>query len=207
MDGVSGIVLAGGRGTRLGGVNKALLDIAGRTTLQRLLDTLAGLAPEMILVVNDESLARTPNVRIVRDPDPHAGVLPAMLAALEVATRPLSVLVACDMPFLNRTLLDWMVETGLDYDVVIPRVEEQLQPMHAVYRRDACRDAVAAALARGDRRMISFLDHLRVREVGEQELRRLDPELLSFFNINTREDLDRAREIAGAGSRPSAAPG
>lgn len=201
---VSGIVLAGGRGTRLGGVNKALLDIGGQTTLERVLEALGDLVAETILVVNDESLVGTRDVRIVRDPDPHAGVLPAMLAALEVATGSLCVLVACDMPFLDRALLGWMVQTGLEHDVVIPRIGEQLQPMHAVYRREACCEAVAVALARGDRRMISFLDGLRVREIGEAELRRLDPELQSFFNINTAENLDRARGITTAGQPPAA---
>jgi molybdenum cofactor guanylyltransferase len=198
MEGVTGIVLAGGRGSRLGGVNKALLDIGGRTTLERTLAALADVAEETILVVNDDSLAGTSGVRFVRDPEPHAGVLPALLAALETATRPLAALVACDMPFLDGALLRWLVDRSAEFDVVIPTVGDQLQPMHAVYRRDVCRAAIAAALARGDRRMISFLDAVRVRRVAEDELRRLDPNLRSFFNINTAEDLAEARGMAAA---------
>ncbi len=82
-----------------------------------------------------------------------------------------------------------------------------------LYTRDVERivavvfNQIAAALARGDRRMISFLEGLPVREVPEDELRRLDPELQSFFNINTGEDLDQARAIADPGSHPPAAPG
>ena len=192
----TGIVLAGGRGSRLGGVDKARLDIGSLTTLERVRAALDGLASETILVVNDEGLVGTPGLRLVRDPEPHAGVMPALLAALEVAVRPLCVLVACDMPFLNPALLRWLVAAAADQDVVIPEVGGQLQPMHAVYRRQPCRDAIAAALARGDRRMISFLDGLRVRRVAEAEARLLDPELRSFFNINTAEDLAEARRLA-----------
>ena len=196
MSHATGIVLAGGRGSRLGGVDKAQLEIAGATTLDRVRAALAPLVAETIVVCNDDAPAGTPSVRLVRDPEPHAGVLPALLAALSEATQPLGVLVACDMPFLNPALLRRLLELGSDHDVVIPAVGGQLQPMHAVYRRDRCRDAIAAALARGDRRMISFLDGLRVRRVDEAEARALDPELRSFFNINTPEDLAEARRLA-----------
>ena len=192
----SGIVLAGGRGSRLGGVDKARLEIAGVTTLDRVLAALAPLVAETIVVSNDDALVGTPGVRVVRDPEPHAGVLPALLAALSEARQSLCVLVACDMPFLEPTLLRRLLELATEQDVVIPEIGGQLQPMHAVYRRQPCRDAIAAALARGDRRMISFLDGLRVRRVAEAEARLLDPELRSFFNINTAEDLAEARRLA-----------
>ena len=193
---VTGVVLAGGRGSRLGGVDKARLEIGGMTTLDRVRAALAGLVDETILVVNDAGLAGTAGVRIVRDPEPHAGVLPALLAALDVAAHPLCVLVACDMPFLNTGLLRWLVEAAAGRDVVIPEVGGQLQPMHAVYRREPCREAIAAALQRGDRRMISFLEGLRVRRVEEAEARLFDPELRSFFNINTAEELAEASHLA-----------
>ena len=192
----TGIILAGGRGSRLGGVNKALLRVGGLTTLERVRAALGGLTDETVVVVNDDSLADTPGVRFIRDPDPHAGVLPALKAALSTAQNPTCILLACDMPFVYGPLLRWLVEQCADHDVVMPIVGEQPQPMHAVYRRDPCRSAITAALERGDRRMISFLDGLQVRRVSEHELRRLDPELRSFFNVNTPEDLAEAERIA-----------
>ena len=81
---------------------------------------------------------------------------------------------------------------------MIPHVEGQPQPMHAVYRRDPCRAAVADSLARGQRRMIAFLDAVRVRVVMEDVVRSVDPDLRSFFNVNTPEDLERAREMANS---------
>lgn len=199
MDPVTAIVLAGGRGSRLGGTNKALLDIGGVTTLGRVRAALAPLIAETILVVNDDTLASTRGVRVLHDPEPHAGVLPALLAALEAASHPVGLLVAVDMPFLAEGLLRWLLEQLGERDVVIPIVDGRPQPMHAVYRRDPCRQAIAAALVRGDRRMISFLDELAVREVPEGEIRHRDPELRSFFNINTAEDLAEARRLAAGG--------
>jgi molybdopterin-guanine dinucleotide biosynthesis protein A len=196
MAGVSAIVLAGGHGSRLGGADKARLDIGGLTTLERVRGALDEVASETILVVNDDRFADLAGVRLVHDPEPHAGVLPALLAALRLATQPLGLLVACDMPFLDVDLLRWLVSQADEHDVVMPIVDGRPQPMHAIYRRDASRDAIGRALARGDRRMISFLDDVRVRRVAEDELREHDPDLRSFFNVNTPDDLGEARRIA-----------
>jgi len=196
MDAVTAIVLAGGRGSRLGGVDKALLEIGGRRTIDRVLGALDGLATDVVAVVNEDRLAEVAGLRRIADPEPHAGVLPALRAALDAAREPLCLLVACDMPFLQAPLLRRLVELADGYDVVIPHVEGQPQPMHAVYRRDPCRAAVADSLARGQRRMIAFLDAVRVRAVTEDEVRSVDPDLRSFFNVNTPEDLERARALA-----------
>jgi len=193
---VTAIVLAGGKGSRLGGVDKARLEIGGRRTIDRVLHALGGIADEVVAVVNEDRLAGVEGIRRIEDPEPHAGVLPALHAALGKARNELCLMVACDMPFLRPVLLAWLVEQTDAHDVVIPRVGDQLQPMHAVYRREPCREAIAASIARGQRRMIAFLDNVRVREVEEAEVRGFDPELLSFFNVNTPDDLERAREIA-----------
>ena len=106
---VTGIVLAGGKGTRLGGVDKASLEIGGVTTLRRVRDVLDELVSETVIVVNEDRPSGTAGAIVIRDPEPHAGVLPALRAALEVASQPLCILVACDMPFLNPRLLRRLV--------------------------------------------------------------------------------------------------
>jgi molybdopterin-guanine dinucleotide biosynthesis protein A len=102
------------------------------------------------------------------------------------------------MPFLNSQLLVWLVELATEVDVVMPVVEGQMGPLHAVYRGEACRPAIGRALKRGEKRMISYLGDVRVREVTETELRALDPDLRSFFNVNTPEDLEWARRLAAS---------
>jgi molybdopterin-guanine dinucleotide biosynthesis protein A len=193
---VSGLVLAGGRGSRLGGVNKALVRIGRRTNIQCVLDALRPLCSELVVVANDEALAGLGRVRVVLDAEPHAGALPALAQGLENVEGDLAVVVACDMPFLNSALLAEQIQRAAEVDVVMPLVHGRPEPMHAVYRRASSLAAISSALAAGERRMISFLDRLRVAWLPETELRRVDPELRSFFNTNTPEDLKLAREQA-----------
>ncbi len=198
MTDVTSIVFAGGLGTRLGGTKKALLDVGGKPIIERILDALVPVGGDVIVVDNDESLAHLPGVRIVPDSEVRAGVLTALHSGLSAAAGELCLVIACDMPFLNPPLLEWLIDLAANFDVVMPVTNGQMEPMHAVYRRKACLNAIAEALARGDKRMISYLSDVRVREVAEDELRRFDPELRSFFNVNTPEDLEWARSIVGS---------
>lgn len=196
MPDVDVLILAGGRGSRLGGVNKGLLDIGGRTCLERVLQALGVLGPrEVVLVTNDDMLTIVAGARVILDPKPHAGVLPALAAGLEASTAEFCLTVAVDMPFLSAPLCRFLLDQADGYDVVIPEVRGYLEPMHAIYRTGACAQAVHSALARGEQRMISFLDAVRVRRVGEAALRGIDPDLLALCNINTQDDLDRARAL------------
>jgi len=198
----SALVFAGGRASRLGGVNKALLEVGGAPIVARILAALGPLVEERVLLTNDASLADLEQVSLVFDPTPHAGVLPALAAGLEVAAGELCLAVACDMPFVSREvfaqLLDIQRHSGAD--VVIPRTAGFLEPMHAVYRREPVLAAIRAALARGDQRMISYFGDVRVREVNDAELRLIDPSGRAFFNVNTPDDLLEARRLASEGT-------
>jgi molybdopterin-guanine dinucleotide biosynthesis protein A len=195
MADITSIIFAGGLGTRLGGVKKALLDVGDKPIIERILEAVAPLSTNVIVVDNDDSLAHLSGVRVVPDSETRAGVLTALHSGLAAAEGELCVVVACDMPFLNAPLLRRLIELATDFDVVIPMTDGQMEPMHAVYRREPCLTAIGDALARNEKRMISYLSAVRVREVFEDELRALDPELRSFFNVNTPEDLDWARSI------------
>jgi molybdopterin-guanine dinucleotide biosynthesis protein A len=198
-NGVSAVVFAGGRATRLGGVNKALLEVGGRPIIDRILDALSPLVDERLVLTNDAGLTGRPDVRLVYDPEPYAGVLPALASGLRQARGELCLAVACDMPFVSRWLFEEFlaVQREHDADVVIPRAGDYLEPMHAVYRRAPVLAAVQDALRRGDRRMISYFASVRVVEVAETDVRRIEPDLRAFFNVNTPEDLAEARRLAG----------
>ncbi|MGE3271399.1 MAG: molybdenum cofactor guanylyltransferase [Chloroflexota bacterium] len=188
-------VLAGGRGSRMGGVDKASLIVGGRTLLDRQLAAAGPILHEALVIANDDRLAGDGRFRVVLDPDPHAGVLPALLAALEAATSPYLLLLACDMPFVHRDVVSLLVEMIQDFDAVVPFVDGHLQPMLAVYRVEACKSAIRAALARGDRRMISFLDDVNSTTVPMDKLSVVAPVEHCFFNINTPDDLAEAQRI------------
>jgi molybdopterin-guanine dinucleotide biosynthesis protein A len=137
---------------------------------------------------------------VVYDPEPHAGVLPALAAGLRAASGEVCLAVACDMPFVSRAvfahLLGILESAGVD--VVIPRTDDYLEPMHAIYRRAPVLAAIEAALRRGERRMISYFPDVQVREVPEAEWRPLDPTGRAFFNVNTPDDLAEAQRLASS---------
>jgi molybdopterin-guanine dinucleotide biosynthesis protein A len=161
------------------------------------------LVEERVLLTNHSALAQLEDVRLVYDPLPHAGVLPALAAGLDAAAGDVCLAVACDMPFVSDKLFKYMLERLLaaEADVVIPRTAGFLEPMHAVYRRQTVLRAIQAALDRGEQRMISYFADVRVQEVAEEEWRTFDPAGMAFFNVNTPGDLAEARRVAALQNR------
>src|SRR6188474_2777355 len=170
-------ILVGGYGSRMGGVDKAALELNGKPLLEYVLDAVAPLAAEIFVVANDDRLVGDPRFTVLHDPEPHAGVLPALLIALDAATSPLLLLLACDMPFVNRNVVGFLLDVAATQDAVMPYVQSFPQAMHAIYRVAPCREAVRNLLAdeSGGRRMISFLDDVDAIRVPEEEIRKLDP--------------------------------
>ncbi len=181
-------------------MNKALLEVGDARIIDRILRAVRPLVDECVLLANDQALHGSADLRLVFDAVPHAGVLPALEAGLGAASGEVCLAVACDMPFVSRALFEYLlgVQADTDSDVVIPRSAGYLEPMHAVYRRGAVATAIRAALERGDQRMISYFRDVRVREVEEDEWRRIDPDGRAFLNVNTPEDLAEARRLSGA---------
>jgi len=190
-------ILVGGYGSRMGGVDKASVELDGQTLLDRVLDVVTPLAAEVFVVANDDKLVGDPRFTVLRDPEEHAGVLPALMTALDAASSPLLLLLACDMPFVNANVIGFLREIAETHDAVIPYVQSFPQAMHAIYRVEPCRVAVRNLLEdeNGGRRMISFLDDINAARVPEEDIRQLDPEIRSFFNVNTPYDLDMAGHI------------
>ncbi len=199
---VSVIVLAGGRGKRLGG-DKATVEIAaGETLLRRSVTLVEPLSDDIIVVRRPEQRLEAPGARVITDRAPFEGPLAGILAGLEAAREEWALVVACDMPFLSIPLLRYLLTLRPGYDVVVPQLEVGMEPLHALYHRRAA-PAVRAALERGERRLISFYRALRVRTVPVDELAPYDRDGRTFFNINTPEDLEQARAwLRGAKASP-----
>ncbi len=163
--------------------------------VQRIVAALEPLVQEFVVLTNDHALKGVlPDATLVFDPDPHAGVLPALAAGLRHAHGEVCLAVACDMPFVSRPVFEMLL--GLDGDVVIPRTEGYLEPMHAVYRREPVLRAIESALQRGEQRMISYFRDVKAREVAEDEWRPLSADSRAFFNVNTPEELEEANRLA-----------
>ena len=198
---MTSIVLAGGEGTRLG-KNKLLQVVGGRPLLQRVIDSLDPIA-DSILVVSGQGQPSPPvealhaRVSFASDIYPRKGALGGIYTGLSVSETIHSLVVAADMPFLNPALLSFLMDAAAGFDVVMPRLQGLIHPLHAVYSR-ACLPAIREKLERGQLQIRTILPLVRVRYVEEAEIDGLDPGYLSFFNINTPDDLDEAARIARA---------
>ncbi len=205
MPEVSAVVLAGGKSQRLG-MDKSLLRFEGEWLLQRLLGQLATLSTDLLVVANDGEKLASLNVPVVPDARPGMGPLGGIYSGLQTMRCERGLFVACDMPLLNLSLLQYMVRLSPDFDVVIPRVGDETEPLHAIYSK-SCLQPIADLLDRGQRRVIYFFDRVRVRYVEPEEIEAFDPDHLSFFNINTLADLQRAQELHRRVSREGRPPG
>jgi molybdopterin-guanine dinucleotide biosynthesis protein A len=189
------VILAGGHGSRLGHVTKALIEINGVPIIDRIIATVQPLVSSIDLVVNDNALAHL-GLPLHFDSEPHAGVLPALLTGLSASQADFCLVVASDMPFIQPAIVQELFQRARGADVCIPRVDGQYQPMLAVYRRNVCIDAIRRSLDAGNMRMIAFLDHISSNVPTGDNLRAYDPDLRSFFNVNEPDDLERARATA-----------
>jgi molybdopterin-guanine dinucleotide biosynthesis protein A len=126
---------------------------------------------------------------------PGKGSLIGIYTGLVHSANFLNLAVACDMPFLNLDLLRYMVNISPGFDVVIPRIGDQMEPLHAVYSRN-CLGPMEKLIKQGNLKVTGFFDSVKVKYIEKEELDRFDPERLSFFNINTEADLERARILA-----------
>jgi molybdopterin-guanine dinucleotide biosynthesis protein A len=191
---VSAAVMAGGRSRRMG-QDKAWLDVGdGRAIVRRVVDVLADVADEVLIVANDGRYG-TLGVRVVPDRFPEGGVLGGIATGVGAATHDRVLIAACDMPFLEPAVFRLLVARCADVDVVMPKVGDDFETLHALYTK-ACLPAMERALAAGKMRVISFFPDVRVRVLGEEELRAVDPELRSFTNVNTPEELAEAKSRA-----------
>ena len=191
-------ILAGGKSRRMG-QDKALTPFLGRPLIFQVLDRLATLAEEMIVVApaSGEFLSLGP--RIVPDLLPARGPLGGLYTALFSASHPVVIVVGCDMPFVSADLLVYEgdILSSENMDAVIPSSDKDPEPLHGIYRRDACLPAVQESLDRGEGRMILWFPQAKVRVLTPEETKPFDPRRLVFFNVNTPDELSQAERWAG----------
>jgi molybdopterin-guanine dinucleotide biosynthesis protein A len=196
---VSGVILAGGSSRRLPR-NKALERIGGKTLIERVIDSLAPLTTQVLVVVarprQAAALPLPSSVRVMTDRYPGRGSLGGVFTGLEASTEPWSLVVACDMPFLNVELLRHLIAQSADVDAVVPRLKGQPEPLHALYSK-SCLAPMQRRVQSGDLKIASLFETMRVRYVDESTIDRIDPRHLSFFNVNTRAELEEAQRLAG----------
>jgi molybdopterin-guanine dinucleotide biosynthesis protein A len=186
---VSAVILSGGESSRMG-MNKAFIELNGKRIIDRNIDLLSTILPEVIIVTNTPLDYAYLNAQIATDIFPQKGSLGGIYTGLFYSSHPHSLVVACDMPFLNKEVIEYLIEKIDNNDVVIPHLSDGFHPLHAIYSR-RCLPFIERLIERDDLRIIHFFKRVRVREITEKELSQVDPELISFLNINTPEDFKR----------------
>ena len=192
---MTGLALAGGRSGRMG-ANKALLEFGGVRIIERLLRTIRPLSPEIVIVANDPDTYADLGVPVWPDRIPEKGALGGIYTAVFHSTFPQTFCIACDMPFPNRAVIAYLRDLAFGYDVVVPRTADGYQPLHAVYSK-TCLPHMEAMIHADRLKIDRLFPGVRVRTVEEEELRPMDPSLRCFVNVNTREELEAATQMAG----------
>ncbi|MCK5182249.1 MAG: molybdenum cofactor guanylyltransferase [Dehalococcoidia bacterium] len=194
---MTSIILAGGKSSRLGR-SKALQIIEGKSLIQRVVDRLAILSTEIIIVTaHGEAIPCSSAVRIKTVADIYSvmGSLVGIYSGLIASSSLRAVVVGCDMPFLSVGLLEYMTQICSTFDVVVPRIKDKLEPLCAVYSK-SCLVPIQELLEQNELMITKFFSVVKVKYVEEDEINSFDPEHLSFFNINSQDDLERAKKLA-----------
>ena len=193
---ITAIILAGGKSLRFGR-NKALEPFLGKSLLERVVDRLRPLAAQLLVVTSGEQvLPSLEKTEALTDALPGKGPLSGIYTGLLAARCSHSIVVACDMPFINIKLFRFMAELAPEFDAVIPRLSQaKVEPLHAVYAK-SCLDKIKLQLEENRLGIHTLINTLHVRYVEREECLKLDPGLMSFLNINSQVDLDRAILLA-----------
>jgi len=187
---MTGIVLSGGENKRMG-KDKAFLKIAGKPMIEHVLQALQSVVDRIIIVTNSPQAYASYDALVVTDASAKRGPLTGIYTGLLHSTDEYNIVVACDMPFLNSSLLSYMAGLAGDYDVVVPKVGEYIEPLHGIYRKQLL-PVIEKRIQCDARQIRGVFSEARVRYVTESEIDRFDPERRSFKNLNTPEEYKEA---------------
>lgn len=185
---VTAVILAGGRSRRMG-ADKALIRYQGHTLLERQVTTMQRLFATVLVAGCDP--ARYPHVPVEVVPDvlPTGSAIVGLHAGLSAAPTDRIFAIACDIPFPQERLIRFLLDYAPAADWVVPSTAKGLEPLFAVYGQE-CRPAIERIVDGGNHRIRFLEQNVKTAFVAEDDLRRYDPALRSFININTPDDFD-----------------
>jgi len=189
------VILVGGSGQRLGR-NKSRFEVGGRPIIQRIIEAIRPLVAEIIGVGKAGGLPERLQVPIVGDEMAGCGPLGGIYTGLRRVNAPYCFVVACDMPFVHPGLVAYQLSLAPEADVVVPRLGEYVETLHAVYSQ-TCLPVIQEHLAAGNYKIANLFPRLRVRYVEGEQISRFGSVERLFFNVNTPQDLQEARRLAG----------
>ena len=191
----SGVILSGGLNTRFEGDHKAFMHVGGKRIIDRLYEVFSDLFDEIILVTNHPEQFLNLDLTIVTDIFNLRSSLTGIHTGLFYMKNPYAFFSACDTPFLKKELVEILVEhIEQKIDIIMPETAAGFEPLCAIYSKRCLKPAEDHLKANKLKIQWAFRSN-RIKNIPENQLRTVDPELRSFFNINTPEDLARAEEM------------
>jgi molybdopterin-guanine dinucleotide biosynthesis protein A len=202
MGSYSALILAGGKGSRLGYQEKALLDINGKPLIAVIVERLKKAVDTIIISVRDEAQGELlePHIsgfmklpyRFAYDAYKETGPLAGILSGLRACEDEYCFIAACDMPFINENVVKMLFRESEHYDAAIPRWNDGfLEPLHAVYKCKPMIRETEKAIENCETIILAPVFKLNVNYVAVDEIRKIDPELRTFMNINTYKDIEK----------------
>jgi molybdopterin-guanine dinucleotide biosynthesis protein A len=193
------IILTGGKSSRMG-QSKALLLFDDEPLIVHIVRALNDLFADIVIVAAPEQELPDLPAAVVRDEVAYQGPVGGIYYGLKAARGECCLVTSCDAPFLNSALISYLTGQIAGYDVVVPYWHERFQPLHAVYRRSVV-PLLKEQLERGELRPVYLFDKVRTRKVDQDEIKKFDPDGLTFLNMNTPQDyhiaLRRWHEMRG----------
>ncbi len=185
---MNAVILVGGKSSRMG-TNKAFLELKGKTFIELQIELLREMFDEIFISANTSSEYEYLNLPIFKDVYPGKGPLGGIYTSLINSSSLHTFMLACDMPFVVPELIKHLKDLTKEYDVVIPKSEKGLEPLHAFYSKK-CIDPIKRSLDENNLRIISFFPHVNVKIVELDSLTSSDSFKNSIKNLNTRDDYE-----------------
>ncbi len=191
----SALILAGGRGSRMGYREKALMDFNGKPLIAYVIERLEKVVDNIIISVRDKEQGElldlhVPGYRFACDKYNNIGPISGMLSGLSLCADKYCFAAACDMPFINHNVVKMLFKESEHYEAAIPRHDDGfLEPLHAVYRCKPMIKEIKKAIDADETILLAPIFKLNVNYVGTGEIKKIDPMLRTFMNINTYEDM------------------
>lgn len=192
----SAIILAGGKGKRMGYREKALMALNGKPLITYVVRSLEKVVDDIIISVRDKAQEELlvpvlPGYTYVYDAYENTGPLSGILSGLLVCRDEFCFIAACDMPFINENVVNMLFRMSENYDAAIPRWEDgSLEPLHAVYRCKPMIVETKRAIRNAEKIILAPVHRMKVNYVEIEDIRKIDADLRTFINVNTPEDLN-----------------
>jgi len=195
----SAVILAGGFSRRFGS-DKGLVLLTNKPLVRHLIDKVSPVVDEILVVVSSKEQKKNfepvveNTAKLVIDQEDTQSPLVGAITGFESANSEYSLLLPCDAPLVSTQIIQFLLDLCINRHAVIPRWPSgYLEPLQAVYHTKSALTAAKTALKTGHLNMRSMIDNLQgVRYVSTMVLEQLEPRLVSFFNVNTPQDLKKA---------------